>query len=161
MRTGLLEIKAAVLRAVDTPFSIETSTMDSPGPEQIAVRISGSGLSHTDIFPRVHPAIALPLVPGHEGSGVVESVGERVDGVAAGDHVVLSFDFCGHCRNCLNAQPAYCRSFFPRNVSGSGTRGASNARDQNGDAVSSRWFGQSSFAEIAIVDARNAVVVSK
>jgi aryl-alcohol dehydrogenase len=101
-----------------------------------------------------------PLVLGHEGAGVVERVGPTVVGVEVGDHVVLSFDSCGHCANCLSGHPAYCESFLVRNfLGGAGDLGAATAAD--GGAVGIRWFGQSSFATHAITTARNTVVVPK
>jgi aryl-alcohol dehydrogenase len=150
---------AAVLRASDRPYSIEELTLDPPGPDDIAVRIAGVGLCHTDLLPRTQAGIPLPLVPGHEGSGVVEAVGSHVQGLAAGDHVVLSFDSCRNCANCRQARPAYCDTFFPRNMSGRSADGSTNAHDAGGAPVSARWFGQSSFATRTVVDARNAVQV--
>ena len=154
-----MKTTAAVLRAADRPYSIEELTLDPPGPDDIAVRIAGVGLCHTDLLPRAQAGMPLPLVPGHEGAGVVEAVGSHVQGLAVGDHVVLSFDSCRTCANCRQARPAYCDTFFPRNMSGRNADGATNARDADGAPVSARWFGQSSFATRAVVDARNAVQV--
>ncbi|WP_280424689.1 NAD(P)-dependent alcohol dehydrogenase [Nocardia carnea] len=150
---------AAVLRSTDGPYSIEELTLDPPGPDDITVRIAGAGLCHTDLLPRQQPGMPLPLVPGHEGAGVVEAAGSQVQGLAVGDHVVLSFDSCRTCVNCRRARPANCDTFFPRNMSGRNMDGSTNARDTGGAAVSARWFGQSSFATRAVVDARNVVKV--
>src|SRR5690349_115895 len=98
-----MKIKAAVLRAGDKPYSIESVDLAEPGPGEMRVRIVGTGMCHTDMVPRA-PEFAelapLPLIPGHEGAGVVEALGPGVTGVSVGDHVVLSFDSCGSCRNC-------------------------------------------------------------
>jgi aryl-alcohol dehydrogenase len=155
-----MQTAAAVLRSTDRPYSLEELTLDPPGPGEIAIRIVGVGLCHTDLLPRAaQSGIPLPLVPGHEGSGVVEVIGSHVQGLAVGDHVVLSFDSCHACANCLQGRPAYCDTFFPRNMSGRTVDGSTNARDCEGLPVSTRWFGQSSFATRSVVDARNAVKV--
>lgn len=86
--------------------------------------------------------------------------GDGADGaIGVGDHVVLSFDSCGDCRNCRGAAPAYCDSFASLNLFGGREEGASRFTDAVGGALGSRWFGQSSFAEYALVPARNAVRV--
>ena len=157
-----MKVKAAVLRAGDRPYSIETLDLAGPGPGEILLRIVATGMCHTDMIPRA-PEFAelapLPLVTGHEGAGVVEAIGDGVTGFAPGDHVVLSFDSCGSCLNCLGGHPAYCDTFLPRNLSGRRLDGTSPATDESGKPVGARWFGQSSFATHAIAGPRNAVVV--
>jgi aryl-alcohol dehydrogenase len=154
------QIKAAVLRGADTPFSIETVNLEDPRPGQILVRVEGVGFCHTDMAPRRpgYPA-RFPLVLGHEAAGVVESVGTDVSGVALGDHVVLSFDSCGTCAACRTGRPAYCAEFATRNLTGWPGQGRSQATDQAGEAIGISWFGQASFATHALATARNAVVV--
>ncbi len=159
-----MKIRAAVLRAGDAPYSIESLELAGPAPGEILVRITGVGMCHTDMVPRAPEFAALaplPLVPGHEGAGVVEAVGSRVVGIAVGDHVVLSFDSCGSCTNCRGGHPAYCETFLPRNLSGRHLDGSSPATDAAGKPIGARWFGQSSFATHAIATPRNAVVVDR
>ena len=159
-----MKTRAAVLRAGDAPYSIESLELAGPGPGEILVRIAGVGMCHTDMVPRA-PEFAslapLPLVTGHEGAGVVEAVGSGVAGIAVGDHVVLSFDSCGSCTNCRGGHPAYCETFLPRNLSGRSVDGSSPATDAAGKPVGARWFGQSSFATYSIATPRNAVVVDR
>lgn len=87
-----------------------------PGPGEVLVRIASAGLCHSDIsvidgtipFP-------TPVVLGHEGAGVVERVGEQVDHVEPGDHVVLTtLGNCGHCDACDAGRPTHCRRTFGR-----------------------------------------------
>ncbi|NLA35442.1 MAG: alcohol dehydrogenase catalytic domain-containing protein, partial [Actinobacteria bacterium] len=87
-----MKITAAVLRDPAAPYSIEAVELSDPGAGQVLVRIVGVGMCHTDVVPRGLSLAPLPIVPGHEGSGVVEAVGEGVDGISVGDHVVLTFD---------------------------------------------------------------------
>ncbi|MEW2502615.1 MULTISPECIES: NAD(P)-dependent alcohol dehydrogenase [unclassified Amycolatopsis] len=155
-----MQIKAAVLRAADGPYRIEDVELPAPGADQVLVRIAGAGLCHTDLLPRAPGFLAAPpIITGHEGSGVVEAVGADVTSLAPGDHVVLSFDFCGHCANCVAGHPSYCETFFPRNLTGHDPDGEQPVLDAAGEAVAARWFGQSSFASHSVVAARNAVKV--
>lgn len=155
-----MQIEAAVLRDPAGPLTIETLELAAPGPHEVLVRIVGAGMCHTDILPRVGYA-PTPIVTGHEGSGVVEAIGSDVTTVAVGDHVVLSFDSCRECSNCLAGQPAYCATFMPRNLSGRNLDGTTGATDASGAEVATRWFGQSSFASHCLASDRNVVVVDK
>ncbi|MFE2998094.1 alcohol dehydrogenase catalytic domain-containing protein, partial [Nocardia sp. NPDC059246] len=157
----MIQTTAAVLREPKGPFTIEAITLDEPGPGEVVVRIAGVGLCHTDLLPRVAEGLPLPLVCGHEGSGAVVAVGDGVTELEVGDHVVISFDSCGSCRSCESGRPAYCATFFPRNLSGRRVDGGTNAKDAAGEDVSARWFGQSTFAAVTVVTARNAVKVDK
>lgn len=150
---------AAVLRAADAPYRMEEVTLDEPGMGEVLVRIVGVGLCHTDLLPRVAPGMPLPIIPGHEGAGVVEAVGAGVHDVAVGDHVVLSFTSCGSCTGCLAGRPAGCDTFFARNMSGRRLDGSTSAVDANGTRIAARWFGQSSFATHSVVAARDVVKV--
>lgn len=159
-----MQIQAAVLRAGDKPYSIEPLELEGPRADEILVRIAGCGMCHTDMVPRAPEFAALaplPMVTGHEGSGVALEVGSAVSGISVGDHVVLSFDSCGTCTACRGGHPAYCETFLPRNLSGRNLDGTSPAKDAHGHEVGARWFGQSSFASHAIATARNAVVVDR
>ncbi len=155
-----MRVRAAVLRAADQPYAIEEIELRDLRPGEVLVRIVGTGMCHTDMLPRVADFIAPPpIVTGHEGAGVVEAVGDQVTTLAAGDHVVLSFDSCGACGNCQAGQPAYCDQFMVRNLFGRELDGSSTATDAPDTPIGARWFGQSSFASHAIATERNAVKV--
>jgi len=155
-----VQITAAVLRDRAGRYEIEDVTLADPGPGQILVRIVGVGHCHTDLLVRAaHSTSALPLVVGHEGSGVVETVGANTGGIAVGDHVVLSYDSCRRCANCLSGHPAYCDSFVRRNFGDARARVPAVMHDKHGLPVFARWFGQSSFATHALVAARNVTKV--
>ncbi|HEV3361437.1 MAG TPA: NAD(P)-dependent alcohol dehydrogenase [Pseudonocardiaceae bacterium] len=155
-----MQIRAAVLRTPDGPYRIEDVDLAGPGADEILVRVVGAGLCHTDLLPRVPGFLAAPpIITGHEGSGVVEAVGDGVTGFAPGEHVVLSFDSCQTCVNCRSGHPAYCDTFFPRNLVGRHLDGSSPIVDGDGQSVAARWFGQSSFATHAIASVRNVVKV--
>lgn len=152
--------QAAVLRNKDGPFGIETVRMELPRPNEVIVKIAGVGLCHTDLVVREgHYPIPFPMVLGHEGSGVVHTVGQDVTAVSPGDHVVLSFGFDSQCRNCMNGQPAYSDQFFLRNFSGRRPDGTTPLTDSDGEELSSYFFAQSSFGEYAIAPEESVVKI--
>jgi aryl-alcohol dehydrogenase len=155
-----MKIRAAVLRERDAPFTIEEVELRGPGHGEILVRIVGAGFCHTDVLPRRNGyRSALPLVMGHEGAGVVEALGPGVTDVEVGAHVVLSFDHCTHCADCLAGHPAYCRDFWQRNLVGRTGSDPLRAVDAAGEPIGAQWFGQSSFATHVVTASSNAVPV--
>ncbi|GAA3389299.1 NAD(P)-dependent alcohol dehydrogenase [Cryptosporangium minutisporangium] len=155
--------RSAVLRDLAGPFSIETVTVDPPGPGEALVRIVAAGLCHTDQFGRSGflGDTFLPAILGHEGAGIVEAVGPGVTTVAPGDHVVLSFDSCGSCDACIAGEPTNCVSFELHNITGARPDGSGCVTDASGARVTSRWFGQSSFGEFTLATVRNMVKVGQ
>lgn len=152
---------AAVLRSYENRFALEEVILNSgPADGEILVRIAGCGMCRTDLAVRRSAGRSpLPAVLGHEGAGVVVETGGPATGPSVGDHVVLSFDSCGRCRSCTGAAPAYCDSFAALNLFGGRAENAARFTDAAGGELAPRWFGQSSFAEYAMVPARNAVRV--
>lgn len=104
---------AAVVRDAGAEFQLEELTLDELRPHEILVKVAGAGICHTDIVCRDQWfPVPLPLVLGHEGSGIVEKVGSDVTLVAEGDHVVMSMHSCGVCEFCRTAPPGYCVSHY-------------------------------------------------
>jgi aryl-alcohol dehydrogenase len=156
-----IEAVAAVLRSSGGTYRVEPISLPEPGREQVLVRVAGTGFCHTDRLPRARGlGIPVPVITGHEGAGVVEAVGPGVRAIRPGDHVVLSFDSCGRCRNCHSGQPAYCEWFWRHNLSATGVDG-DTARDVDGVPIASRWFGQSSFATHCLAAERSVVIVDR
>lgn len=154
--------KAAVVRTAGGPFQLENAQLKDIRDDEVVVRIVATGMCHTDMVARdqIYP-VPLPLVLGHEGSGVVERVGANVSKVQAGDHVVLSFLPCGSCSACLQGAPASCENFNQHNFAGCRCDGSHALQDEQGQDLNDRFFGQSSFAEYAVASERNVVKVSK
>ncbi len=103
--------RGAVARDVGKPSQIETFVIPPPGPGEARVQILASGVCHTDLSARngVFGTEGFPFLLGHEGAGVVESVGDGVTNVKAGDHVILAWRApCGTCRFCLAGKPHLC-----------------------------------------------------
>jgi aryl-alcohol dehydrogenase len=154
---SLLPIRAAVLRQPGRPLKIERLQMEGPREEEVLVRLVASGICHTDID-FCEGGASGAVVLGHEGSGVVEQVGKTVKGVKPGDHVVLSYQSCGHCQPCQDGHPADCRRFWEANF-GFARLDGSNALGASG--VRGHFFGQSSFATHTLVTERNLVKVTR
>ena len=109
----MVEFDAAVLPAVGRRLEVRRLSIDALAPDDVLVRIHASGLCHTDLeVIEGSLAYPMPIVLGHEGAGVVEAVGQAVTEVAAGDHVVCSWNpHCGHCFYCERDQPILCEPF--------------------------------------------------
>lgn len=154
-----MQITAAIARESGRPLEIAPLELDEPRAGEVRVRMVATGVCHTDALVRDQALpTPLPVVLGHEGAGVVDSVGAGVTTVAPGDHVVLGFNSCGACAECRSGHPAYCASFPALNFGGRRPDGSTSLRD--GDtAVSSHFFGQSSFATHANVAERSVVKV--
>ena len=154
-----MEIRAAVARHANRPFSIERADLEAPRNNEVLVKIHGVGLCHTDLIARSQfIPIPLPAVLGHEGAGTVVAVGCDVMKVRAGDRVVLGFSSCGACARCAEGLPSYCRHFPALNYTGARPDGSSGIRI-DGKATSANFFGQSSFATHALSHERNIVKV--
>lgn len=151
---------AAVVESAGTGFALSDVVLDDPRPTEILVRLVAAGLCHTDLGVMVGALpFPLPGVLGHEGAGVVEAVGADVTTVAPGDQVLLSFTSCGACGNCRTGHPAYCATWLPDNLLGGHRSDGSATITRDGHELGGHFFGQSSFARHAVVDARSVVKV--
>ncbi|WP_329137457.1 alcohol dehydrogenase AdhP [Streptomyces sp. NBC_01476] len=106
-------MKAAVVRAFGEPLVIEDRPDPEPGPGQVRVKVEASGLCHTDIHAArgewpVKPT--PPFVPGHEGVGTVERLGEGVTHLTLGQRVAVPWlgKACGRCEHCLSGWETLC-----------------------------------------------------
>ena len=151
---------AAVVETGGAEFTLSEVELTDPQPDEIRVRLVAAGLCHTDLGV-ASGALPFPLpgVLGHEGAGIVEAVGTDVSTVDVGDHVLLSFSSCGSCGNCRDGHPAYCATWLPLNLIGGVRADGTSPVSRGGEAIGGHFFGQSSFAHHAIVDARSAVKV--
>jgi NDMA-dependent alcohol dehydrogenase len=108
-----MKIQAAVFYEPNTPFKIETLELEPPRAGEVLVKMAAAGVCHSD-WHLVTGATryVTPAVPGHEGAGLVEAVGEGVTGLKPGDHVILNWaPTCGSCFYCLNYQPNLCSTY--------------------------------------------------
>jgi S-(hydroxymethyl)glutathione dehydrogenase/alcohol dehydrogenase len=105
-----MKTRAAVLWGLGEKWDVVEVELDPPGPDEVMVRLTASGLCHSDEhlvtgdlpFP-------LPVVGGHEGAGTVVEVGAGIEGIAEGDSVILTFlPSCGHCSYCARGMGNLC-----------------------------------------------------
>ena len=162
-----MKVKAAVLYEMgksrpyvqSQPVRIEEVDLAAPGPGEVLVKVAVAGVCHSDLSVvngnRPRP---MPMVLGHEASGVVEEVGYGVTSLAPGDHVVFVFmPSCGACDMCQGGRPSLCAKGFASNGAGtllSGARRLSRAGEPYFHQV-----GVSCFAERAVVDQSSLVKV--
>lgn len=166
-----MKIRAAVLRrtgasapfATSRPLTIEEVDLAPPGPGEVLVRIRAAGLCHTDLSiingdrPR-----GMPIVLGHEAAGSVESVGEGVTNVEAGDHVVLAWvPSCGHCLPCAEGRPAMCEPAAKANGANTLASGARRLSRQGDPDPINHFLGVSGFAEYAVVSWLSVVKINR
>ncbi|QAS53515.1 NAD(P)-dependent alcohol dehydrogenase [Halobacillus litoralis] len=155
-----MKTKAAITYDKGADFEIEEVELQEPKANEVLIKVVASGVCHTDAVARDQEApTPLPAVLGHEGSGIVQKVGEGVRSVEEGDHVVLSFSSCGQCENCLTGNPAYCDVMVELNFDGAMPDGTH--RIYKGEQELSSFFGQSSFGMYAVAHERNIVKVDK
>lgn len=105
-----MRTKAAVLWGVGEKWQVEEVTLDPPGPHEVLVKLTASGLCHSDYHLVTGDIpVPFPVIGGHEGAGVVAAVGPGVTDVAEGDSVVLSFlPACGKCSYCARGITNLC-----------------------------------------------------
>lgn len=153
---GGVTAEAAVLYDAGEPLRVEEITLAEPAPNQVVVRLSASGVCHSDLsvirgtFP-----FMFPTVLGHEGSGIVESVGDAVTRVAPGDHVVLTWmPPCRHCENCLAGQNVLCETGLADAI------GSSYATTKSGESLI-RGLGVAGFATHTLVPEGSVVKIRR
>jgi S-(hydroxymethyl)glutathione dehydrogenase/alcohol dehydrogenase len=98
-----MKTKGALVWSLDQPWSIEEIEIGDPRKGEVKVQLEAAGLCHSDhhLLTGDIPTAAYPILGGHEGAGIITEVGPGVDGLAVGDHIVLSFiPACGKCPAC-------------------------------------------------------------
>jgi len=156
-----MRIQAAVVSERSGPFVIDTVELCEPRPDEVIVRVVASGMCQTDLHGRDgYYASPYPIVCGHEGAGVVHAVGGAVRSLAPGDHVVMSFPWCGTCSNCRQNMQSYCLDAFSLKMNGTRADGTT-LLSKNGLPIYSAFFQQSSFGTFALTQERYAVKVRK
>ena len=153
-----MKIDAYVVEGINEPFVREELELDNPGPGEALVRVVATGVCHTDLNTQSGDMpLPLPGVFGHEGSGIVEAVGEGVTDIKPGDHVIMGWAFCGECRNCVRGEHRYCLNIGAELLAGirlhGPDAGTSAYSRTDGSSVSGHFFGRSSFATYSLTRA--------
>jgi S-(hydroxymethyl)glutathione dehydrogenase / alcohol dehydrogenase len=153
-------MRAAVLEAQGRPLVIcDDVDIADPRSGQVRVRVEHCGLCHSDlsIADGIFPS-PTPIVLGHEAAGVIDAVGPDVDGLAAGDHVVLTpVPPCGTCYWCVRGEPGVCVNAAA--IATSSFRDGTTGLSRRGETVY-RGVGLGAFGEYVLTPATGAVKVA-
>jgi alcohol dehydrogenase len=163
-----MKTKAAVLYemgmpqpyADSMPLVIDEVTLAEPGPGEVLVEIAGAGLCHSDlsVLDGSRPR-AMPMVLGHEASGIVRAVGPAVTAFAPGDHVVFSFvPVCGQCIYCVSGRGALCERGAQANAAGTLLSGARRFTDSHARACN-HHLGVSAFSQFTVAAQESLVKI--
>ncbi|GAB2508728.1 S-(hydroxymethyl)glutathione dehydrogenase/class III alcohol dehydrogenase [Microbulbifer agarilyticus] len=154
--------KAAVAWKAGEPLSIEEVVVAPPKAGEVRIRLLATGVCHTDAFTLsgADPEGVFPAILGHEGGGIVESVGEGVTSVAVGDHVIpLYTPECGECKFCLSGKTNLCQKI--RATQGKGLMPDGTSRfTVNGKPVF-HYMGTSTFSEYTVLPEISVAKVNK
>ncbi len=147
-----MKMRAAVLEEFGQPLVVQEVDLADPGPGEVLVRLEACGVCHTDLYTAsgADPTGYAPCVLGHEGAGVVETVGEGVTMVAPGDHVVTLFaPECGECIHCRSPRTNRCIAI--RDMQGRGYLPDGTTRLYRDGEPLRHFMGTSTFAEYTVM----------
>lgn len=153
-----MKIRAAVVEKQGEPCVIQEVDIREPQINEVRVKLAGTGVCHTDIAHALNlwnVPLHLPIVLGHEGAGIVESVGPGVTKVKPGDHVIISNPSCGECPACQSGREWYCEQAANNHLMLDGVDffGTTTMTRGDGEPVH-LLFQQSSFAEYVVSNHR-------
>ncbi len=150
-------MKAAVLREVNKPLSIEEVQIDNPKSHEVLVRTAACGVCRSDLhYITGHYSAPKPTILGHEAAGIVEKVGSEVSYVKPGDHVITCLSvFCGHCEFCTTGRPFSCENPEVARGDDDEPRMSQNGGDMH------QFFSLSAFAEYMLIHEHALVKIRK
>jgi S-(hydroxymethyl)glutathione dehydrogenase / alcohol dehydrogenase len=147
-----MQMRAAVLEEFGQPLAVQEVELADPKAGEVLVRLVACGVCHTDLYTAsgADPSGYAPAVLGHEGAGVVESVGPGVTSVAPGDHVVTLFSpQCGECEHCRSPRTNLCLAIREQQNKGYLPDGTTRL-SRDGEPVR-HFMGTSTFAEYRVM----------
>ncbi|KAF9883041.1 hypothetical protein FE257_004295 [Aspergillus nanangensis] len=157
-----IETEALVAPRLREPLEFQTILQEQPRDYEAIVEIHAVGICHAEVSCMEGKIpVHFPCILGHEGAGVIVKAGNLVESVKVGDHVVLSYSFCGSCKMCIGGSPAYCIHNTSLYFGGTRLDGSHSASSPDGKPIFSSFFGQSSFARAALVHESCLVKVEK
>ncbi len=147
-----MKIRAAVLEEFGEPLVVSELDLSEPAPGEVLVRLEACGVCHTDLYTAsgADPSGYAPTVLGHEGAGVVESVGDGVTSLAPGDKVVTLFSpQCRECIHCQSPDTNLCLAI--RDQQNKGYLPDGTTRLSRGGEPIRHFMGTSTFAEYTVM----------
>jgi len=162
MTAETITCKAAIAWEAGKPLSIEEVQVAPPKAGEVRVKIIATGVCHTDAFTLSgdDPEGIFPAILGHEGGGIVESIGEGVTSVSVGDHVIpLYTPECGECKFCKSGKTNLCQKI--RETQGKGLMPDGTTRfSQNGKPIY-HYMGCSTFSEYTVLPEISLAKINK
>ncbi|CDW53796.1 alcohol dehydrogenase class 3 [Trichuris trichiura] len=149
---GPIECKAAIAWAAGEPLKIETVLVDPPKANEVRIKIVATAICHTDLYTLSgrDPEGVFPVILGHEGAGIVESVGSEVTSVTPGDHVIpLYTPQCRSCKFCLSSKTNLCSKI--RETQGKGLMPDGTTRFSCRSQKIFHYMGCSTFSQYTVV----------
>ncbi len=156
-----LRIRAAVLRRMGGPLTVEELLLEPPRAGEVLVRVAAAGVCHSDLhLAEGHLGTQRqPIVLGHEGAGVVEAIGVGVAHVRPGDRVGFCFvPACGACGQCRAGRTNLCETAGSHNARGVLGDGTTRLRFPDGGEIK-HFLSVACFAERCVVPAAAAIPV--
>ncbi|MGB6059328.1 MAG: NDMA-dependent alcohol dehydrogenase [Microthrixaceae bacterium] len=158
--------RAAVLWGIGEQWKIEEVEIDDPKHNEVLVKMVAAGMCHSDEHAVTGDLpLGLPVIGGHEGSGIIEAVGPAVTTVKPGDHISLSFiPSCGRCKWCVTGRQYLCdegAKLFNVGMM-SDDREAHHVTDADGNRIAVGRFTQiGSFSEKILVSENSVIKVEE
>lgn len=162
MSENTKKIRAAVLRTLPGPWTVEDLEISGPKRGEVLVELKAAGLCHSDDHHRQNdlPLANLPAIVGHEGAGVVIAVGEGVYDLEVGDHVVASFiPACGKCKWCSLGMQNLC-DYGRYILEGTQIDGTFRITDKDGKGVATAAM-LGTFSNYQIMDQTSLIKIDK
>ncbi|XP_050220096.1 alcohol dehydrogenase-like 6 [Mercurialis annua] len=155
---NVITCKAAVAWGPGEALVMEEVEVSPPLPLEIRIKVVSTSLCRSDITAWESQAL-FPRIFGHEASGIVESIGERVTEFVEGDHVLTVFTGeCQTCRQCTSGKSNMCQ------VLGLERRGVMHSDQKTRFSIKGKhiyhYCAVSSFSEYTIVHSGCAVKIS-
>ena len=160
--TQTIKCKAAIAWGPNQPLTIEEVDVMPPQAGEVRVRIIASGVCHTDAYTLSgeDPEGVFPVILGHEGGGIVESIGEGVTSVQVGDHVIpLYTPECGECKFCKSGKTNLCQKI--RATQGKGLMPDGTTRFHKDGQPIFHYMGCSTFSEYTVLPEISLAKVNK
>jgi Zn-dependent alcohol dehydrogenase len=150
-----------VMHEAGSPLVLEELVLDAPGPGEVRVRVEAAGVCHSDVHYLTGGLRSqTPIVLGHEGSGIVEAVGDGVTRVSPGDKVIMLWrPRCGECQYCLKGMPAQCELGKIHGQTNELLRGGTRL-SKDGERYY-HLMGDSVFAEQAVVSQESVIAIDQ
>ena len=147
-----MKSKAAIAFSAGEPLSIEEVDLEGPKSGEVLIEVMATGVCHTDAYTLSggDPEGLFPSILGHEGAGIVREVGDGVDTLQAGDHVIpLYTPECRQCKFCLSGKTNLCGAI--RETQGQGLMPDGTSRFSLKGESLFHYMGTSTFSNFTVL----------